>query len=119
MSAAACRPLPILALVRAEAQQPEQAEDFLLALRQATENTVQASHPSTATGDEQAATRFFGPLPAPMARRAGFFRGQLLLAAAQRKQLHHSIALLCHYGDQHPLARKLRWSVDVDPIDMY
>ncbi|MFT5577866.1 MAG: primosomal protein N' (replication factor Y) [Paraglaciecola psychrophila] len=112
-------PFGHLALVRAEAQQPEQAEDFLLALRQATENTVQASHPSTATGDEPAATRFFGPLPAPMARRAGFFRGQLLLAAAQRKQLHHSIALLCHYGDQHPLARKLRWSVDVDPIDMY
>jgi len=100
-------PFGHLALVRAEAQQPEQAEAFLLALRQAVEN------------DEQPSTRFFGPLPAPMARRAGFFRGQLLLAAEQRKQLHQSLAALCHWGDQQPMARKLRWSVDVDPIDMY
>ena len=54
-----------------------------------------------------------------MARRAGFFRAQLLVHAKQRKQLHRCLQLLSHYGDQHPLGKKLRWSIDVDPVDMF
>lgn len=102
-------PFGHLALIRAESNNPQQPEDFLRALRLQVESTVPEANPSV---------RFLGPLPAPMARRAGFFRAQLLLQADQRKSLHHSLKRLCDAGDHHSLAKKLRWSVDVDPIDM-
>jgi primosomal protein N' (replication factor Y) len=103
-------PFGYLALLRAEGSDPQHAEEFLQQLRQ----TLDQQH-----ADSSSATQLFGPLPAPMARRAGFFRAQLLVHAKQRKQLHQCLQLLSHYGDQHPLGKKLRWSIDVDPIDMF
>jgi len=61
----------------------------------------------------------FGPIPAPMERRAGRFRYQLMLQATQRKPLH---VLLQHYLPQITKlksVRKVRWSIDVDPYDTF
>jgi primosomal protein N' (replication factor Y) len=102
-------PFGHLALIRAESNDPQQPEEFLRALRSQIEGNDPGANPTS---------RFFGPLPAPMARRAGFFRAQLLVQADQRKTLHYSLKKLCDAGEQHRLAKKLRWSVDVDPIDM-
>jgi primosomal protein N' (replication factor Y) len=60
-----------------------------------------------------------GPMPAPMPLRAGRHRGQLLLEAVSRSVLHGmlrswQLALLAM-----PSARRVRWSLDVDPIDLY
>ncbi|MGH8157164.1 MAG: primosomal protein N' [Rhodanobacter sp.] len=60
-----------------------------------------------------------GPMPAPMPLRAGRQRGQLLLEASSRQTLHAmlrswQLALLAL-----PSARRVRWSLDVDPIDLY
>jgi primosomal protein N' (replication factor Y) len=54
-----------------------------------------------------------------MARRAGMARGQLLLEAAQRGPLH--AALNAALPALHALrsARRVRWSLDVDPTDLY
>ena len=104
-------PFGHLALVRAEAQDLEQAEQFLRDLRSFIDSIIGNTENPTA--------QVFGPLPAPMARRAGYFRAQLLLQSDQRKVLHHSLLHLCHHGDQHPLGKKLRWSIDVDPVDMH
>ena len=65
------------------------------------------------------AVRALGPLPAPMPRRAGQHRGQILLEADQRNALHKVMrtwrdALLAL---KHP--RALHWSIDVDPVDLY
>jgi primosomal protein N' (replication factor Y) len=60
-----------------------------------------------------------GPMPAPMPRRAGHHRVQLLLSATQRPALH---ALLSRtVASLHALqeARRVRWSLDVDPTDLY
>jgi primosomal protein N' (replication factor Y) len=60
-----------------------------------------------------------GPVPAPMARRAGRFRYQLLIQARKRANLH---ALLDHLVDEIASlksSRKVRWSLDVDPVDLY
>jgi primosomal protein N' (replication factor Y) len=59
-----------------------------------------------------------GPVPAPMQRRAGRHRAQLLLQAGRRGPLH---TLLERWlPDLEGLAgdRRLRWSVDVDPLEM-
>lgn len=59
------------------------------------------------------------PMPAPMARRAGKMRGQILLSATQRpilqKILHEWVQQLYELKS----ARKVRWSLDVDPVDLY
>jgi len=103
-------PFGHLALIRAESSNPQQPEEFLRALRSGIETNGQTV---------DSGSRLFGPLPAPMARRAGFFRAQLLLQADRRKNLHQCLKALCNIGEQHTLANKIRWSVDVDPIDMH
>jgi len=60
-----------------------------------------------------------GPVPSPMERRAGRHRAQLLLQAAQRSALHQLVHMLLPLLEQHPLARKVRWSIDIDPLDMF
>ncbi|TXL18005.1 primosomal protein N' [Methylococcaceae bacterium HT3] len=64
-------------------------------------------------------TLVLGPVPAPMAKRAGQFRYQLLLQHSQRKQLHLLLNWLMPEIEKLKQARKVRWSLDVDPIDLY
>jgi primosomal protein N' (replication factor Y) len=56
-----------------------------------------------------------GPAPAPLARLRGRSRWQILLKAAERKELHHLVALLRR--DFVPPSG-CRCQVDVDPVDM-
>ena len=62
-------------------------------------------------------------IPAPMERRAGKYRAQLLISARQRSNLNASLVEWLNYIDRNKEARKLsssvRWSLDVDPIDLY
>lgn len=59
-----------------------------------------------------------GPAPAPMEKRAGRLRFQLLLLAGQRAPLQQRLSALLPSLERHPLARRCRWSIDVDPRDM-
>jgi primosomal protein N' (replication factor Y) len=59
-----------------------------------------------------------GPIPAPMERRAGRYRAQLLLQAEQRGDLHRLLDTWLPQLDGLPGARKVRWSIDVDPMEM-
>jgi primosomal protein N' (replication factor Y) len=60
-----------------------------------------------------------GPAPAPMLRQAGRFRFQLLMQSARRKPLHELVDCVIRRLEQAAPARSVRWSVDVDPIDVY
>ena len=60
-----------------------------------------------------------GPMPAPMPLRAGRHRGQLLLEAATRGTLHGLLRPWRTKLFALPQARAVRWSLDVDPIDLY
>jgi primosomal protein N' (replication factor Y) len=60
----------------------------------------------------------FGPMPAFMARRAHYYRAQLQLQHPNRKQLQQLLKQLCQLLDQHPAARKIRWSLDIDPQEL-
>ena len=60
-----------------------------------------------------------GPMPAPMPLRAGRQRGQLLVESSSRRHLHAAIRPWSMQLAQLPSARKVRWSLDVDPIDLY
>lgn len=60
-----------------------------------------------------------GPVAAPMARRAGFYRYQLLFQSVKRPKLHRLLDVLMPEIEKLKLAKKVRWSLDVDPVDLY
>ncbi len=64
-------------------------------------------------------TLALGPVSAPMQKKAGQFRYQLLLQNNQRKPLHQLLNYLVPEISKLKLARKVKWSLDIDPIDLY
>jgi primosomal protein N' (replication factor Y) len=60
-----------------------------------------------------------GPVAAPMARRAGLYRYQLLLQSAQRQALHRLLDNIVPQLDALKPASKVRWTLDVDPVDLF
>lgn len=103
--AAGFPPFAHLALIRAEARQVEHANAFLATVKRAV--------------PDASPVECYGPMPAPMPRRAGFQRTQLLLSATQRRALHGLLDTLMPQVYPLPQARRVRWSLDVDPMDLY
>jgi primosomal protein N' (replication factor Y) len=95
-----------LLLLRAEAADPRTAEVFLGELRQRCRNAV-------APG-----TQFIGPIPAPLQRKRGRFRVQMLLSCPSRAAAQYSAEVLVEQAGELPASKRLRWSLDVDPQDM-
>ena len=62
--------------------------------------------------------QLLGPAPAPMERRAGRYRAHLLLQAGQRAPLQKILAATLPELDGLKQARKVRWSIDVDPVSL-
>lgn len=60
----------------------------------------------------------FGPLPALFEKRSGRYRWQLIVQAEERKQLHSHIDEWLVQLEAMKLSKKIRWSLDVDPMDM-
>ncbi|HVC17118.1 MAG TPA: primosomal protein N' [Rhodanobacter sp.] len=92
-------------LLRADAPQREQVDAFLA-----------AAHAALPDGEP---LQIAGPMPAPMPLRAGRHRGQLLLEAASRHSLHGILRSWQLQLATLPSARRVHWSLDVDPIDLY
>jgi primosomal protein N' (replication factor Y) (superfamily II helicase) len=67
----------------------------------------------------QASVQLLGPVPAPMAKRAGFYRYQLLLQSSQRADLHSLLDKLIPQVAKLKTVAKIRWSLDVDPVTLY
>ena len=105
--AAGLPPFSNLALLRAEATDARAPEGFLADARDAVDTRL-------INGVE-----FWGPVPSPMERRAGRFRAQLLLVARDRRRLHKLLADWVPRLGGLKSARKVRWSLDVDPIDLF
>jgi primosomal protein N' (replication factor Y) len=64
-------------------------------------------------------THVLGPVAAPMAKRAGSYRYQLLLQDANRRHLQQLLDRLLPEIDKIKKEKNLRWSLDVDPVDLY
>ena len=100
-------PYAYQALWRAEARVPDPPSEFLGRIAVETQRI----------GAGQVLA--LGPVPAPLTRRAGQMRFQLLLQAPRRKTLHRLLDGLLQNIAQWPESGKLRWSLDVDPMDLY
>ncbi len=108
-------PYSYQALIRAEAKHLDRALGFLKAIQKKAidvrSTLSEAAHAKS--------FRITGPVPAPMEKRQDQYRGQLLLESTQRPILQKMLALLMPAIEAMPASTKLRWSVDVDPMDLY
>ncbi|GLK91498.1 primosomal protein N' [Pseudomonas turukhanskensis] len=109
--AAGLPPFCHLALLRAEAHKPGQAEGFL------DQACTEAEHLLSEL--RLSGIELLGPVPAPMERRAGRYRAQLLVQANARAPLHKLLSYWLTALEKMPAGRAVRWSLDVDPIDLF
>ena len=100
-------PFTRLALLRSAAHRQSDAHRFLDVARQHL------------AADANDTLRILGPVDAPMARKAGRYRAQLLLQSSDRATLHRLLKYLRPILEGDPAARKVRWSIDVDPVELF
>ncbi|MDA8390771.1 MAG: primosomal protein N' [Gammaproteobacteria bacterium] len=98
-------PYAFCALLRAEARDAQGAQTFLRRIL-----SLRPLPPGLTAG---------AVLPANMARRAGFYRAQCLLSAERRAVLHAWLRDWLPQVHGLPQARRVRWSVDVDPYSLF
>ncbi len=101
-------PYTYLTLFRAEANQSQMVEDFLRQVRQTLE-----AHPLF---DQHCMV--LGPTPAPLAKRAGKYRWQLLLQTEVRSVMQKLLISAKPAIAMLPLAGKVRWTLDIEPQDL-
>jgi primosomal protein N' (replication factor Y) len=99
-------PFSYQVMLRAETKVPSEARNFLQEIKTLIANT-------------KANISCLGPIPAPMEKRQGFYRAQLLLQAESRSILQNKLQIIIPHIEANKLTRKVRWSVDVDPAEMY
>ena len=93
-----------VALLAAEAHQRADVDEFL-----------RIAHTlGTALAAQHAALEVFSPVPALLARRAGFERGQLVVQGTHRAVLQRFLSAWREALEAIP-GRRVRWALDVDP----
>ncbi len=98
-------PFTNLALLRAEAREPDEARRFLERARDHCQSLLSPA-PSV---------RYLGPLPAAMEKRNHYYRFVVSVFADNRAALGRALSSLCRQLEKDSRSRRVRWAVDVDP----
>jgi primosomal protein N' (replication factor Y) len=101
-------PYQHLALLRAEATRPGMAMGFLSEAHGAARRLSRGEKLDIAE-----------PIPASMERRGGRYRAQLLVQSPERKALHVFLDAWLEALTQSKQGKRVRWSLDVDPVDLF
>jgi primosomal protein N' (replication factor Y) (superfamily II helicase) len=101
-------PYRFLALLRAEATAAPAAMKFLHEARSQARQFL-----------DDSPVQLFDPAPASMERRAGRFRAQMLVQSPNRGILQRFLAAWVPPLAGLEAGKRVRWSIDVDPVDMY
>ena len=100
-------PFSSQALFKAQSRHTEDAEHLLAQFAEYLQQVKRDIAPEL---------QILGPMPAPFSKKAGQYRWQLLLQHPSRATLHQ---VLTAFGrDQGDQATKVRWILDVDPLDL-
>ena len=100
-------PYSYVALLRAEATDSASPVRFLKQVRQLID------------GYRLDDVFVLGPAPAPMERLGGRYRAQLLFQAGKRSGLNQLLSMLNRSIPELDGAKRTRWSIDVDPVDLF
>jgi primosomal protein N' (replication factor Y) len=98
-------PFAHIAALRASATALAPAVDFLRAARQLAGRSREL--------------KVLGPAPAAMTRRAARYHAQLLIESAERAPLHRMLSDWLPRVESLAAPRDLRWSLDIDPLDLF
>lgn len=104
--AAQLPPYRHLAVIRARAADRAEAAAFLGLVHHASQEFARRH-----------ATQSYPPAPMMMEKKAGHYRAQLLLSAADAHSLNACLAALLPVAARLARRRKVRWHVDVDPCE--
>lgn len=99
-------PYAFAAVWRAEAVSSTAALSFLYALADVSRELGEVG------------VDLLGPVPSPMERKAGRYRAQLLVLAATRSARQRVVRGCLEKMAKIPGVRQVRWSLDIDPLDM-
>ena len=102
--AACLPPFSRHALLRVDAHRRDAAEGF--------------AAPARGAAPAVSAVSLYGPLPAPLGRRAGRHRVQVLVESVDRPTLHRFLEQWLTAIASLRGASRVRWSLDVDPVDL-
>ena len=97
-------PYTHLALLGAEATKQEVAEKFLRLARNSLKQRDNLA--------------VFGPLAAPIEKRRGRYRCQLLVQSGNRNTLHQALTPWRQTLESMQEAKRVRWHLDIDPQDL-
>ncbi len=100
-------PFSYTAMFRSEAPYADQNIRFLQEIKQICQSL-----------NSNQSIELLGPIPSSMERKAGKYRAQLLLSSHSRKDLHHLLSGTLQQTETLKSAKRVRWSIDVDPQDM-
>lgn len=92
-------------LIRAESPHKQVAMNFL-------EDVAREPLPTDSV-------ELLGPVAPVMEKRNGRYRAQLLFSSQSRNMLHKAIAAKILVAEKSKLSNRVRWSIDVDPIDLF
>ncbi len=98
-------PFSRLAALRASSTAPDHALEFLGEARR--------------TARPPRGVKLLGPAPAALARRAGRYHAQLLMESADRAALHRFVDEWLPDVEALRSARRARWTLDVDPLELF
>lgn len=96
-------PYHYLAVIRAQSKVLPKALSFLHELKNNLKNKDVIS---------------LGPAPAPLARKADYYRMQLLIKSPSRKKLQAALTELRSWLTINNRPNGIRWNIDVDPMDL-
>lgn len=96
-------PFSFMALISAQSKQSSKAMQLLESIKQYL---------------LKSGVKLLGPSAAPMARKAMFYRYQILVQSTDRKKLQKIMTELRNFYDRHKLTIGVRWGIDVDPLDL-
>ena len=94
-------------IVRAESANEQEAMQFLHAMK----NDLAPSLPND--------VYWVGPYAAIIVRKAGQHRALISLKSAQRAPLHQATQVITHWLEQATKQHKMRFAIDVDPLETY
>jgi len=98
-------PFSHLALWRAESKDRDLLYKFLNALREAGAKFSEKK------------LEVLGPVAAVIERKIGLYHAQILFQTQDRSLLHKTLTALIHYADTLRLGQKVKWNLDVDPVE--
>lgn len=99
-------PYTHMVLVRARAHQQNFSQQFLASIK----NSIAQNNIGN--------LNILGPIPSLIERKAGMYQNQLIIIASNRGLIQQQLNTWTQLIQQLPLAKRVRWDIEVDPLEM-